>query len=628
MTDTPIDMTLTGTPINTMFSVGTAGSAAACQGSTTVMVSVSLNGSATVNGDVLLSMDAGVPAAFIGSGTVTIHSLKLNFGISGNGMFQCKIPIPGLSVGPPGAALAGLYLKLSGGFSGGFSLGPSISDLTLAASGGFINGKVLTPSASVTCQQAALTLTNFGNCFSFPVSASVAVSGTASLPWLQVGPNALNVGVGPQIAAAVGADTSAPGLYAEACGAAAWEADAMIPGFSFSAAGTLLGPYNIYSNPNTADTMGQCPLGPVAAPDMDLASGTNVVPGGSATATSITSTGQTVKATAQGVGTVSVGQYQSNPTGVPLFMSSGEYFDTSLSASNQFQQVQIEDCNLNGGQGISWWNPSLNSGGGGWQVVTTETSPSGSPPCIAVTINNSTTPNLTQLTGTVFGVSNLSEPTVTSIKPSQGSPSSFVLVTGTNLAPSTSDPNSPVFDSMWSSRFCFWACRPKVVVKFGATNAIVLFDNADKIGVLAPTGTGKVNVTVTVDGETSQISSADQFSYNQPPVPVVSSISPSSGGPFTVVNIQGSNLAPSSGSSNEGWSCMWWLCPSSVSVDFGTNAGFLLSDTADQVKVLAPRGQGTVDVTVTLNGVTTQTTPADQFTYVSRTCSWWGCTGN
>ena len=123
---------------------------------------------------------------------------------------------------------------------------------------------------------------------------------------------------------------------------------------------------------------------------------------GSGTAT--TADGALTATGSGGTGTVTVGEYASNPAGDPAFSSSGEYFDVFLSPGSTFASLNFTDCNLNGGTSIYWWDPSANGGSGGWQQVSNETAPSGSPPCITVTITDSTSPDIAQMTGTVFGV--------------------------------------------------------------------------------------------------------------------------------------------------------------------------------------------------------------------------------
>src|SRR5664280_2678729 len=130
------------------------------------------------------------------------------------------------------------------------------------------------------------------------------------------------------------------------------------------------------------------------------ASGTSSSSTGTATATNDNTT-----ASATGGGAVTVSQYSSNPVNSPSFSSAGGYFDVALSSDNAFTSVTIDNCNLNGGTSLQWWNTQGNGGSGAWQpVVPTPTYTAGPPACLSVTLNSSTSPSLSQLTGTVFAV--------------------------------------------------------------------------------------------------------------------------------------------------------------------------------------------------------------------------------
>jgi hypothetical protein len=117
-----------------------------------------------------------------------------------------------------------------------------------------------------------------------------------------------------------------------------------------------------------------------------------------------------VTATASGgVGSVQVGAYSTNPAGPPTFGSTGRYFDVRLSSPNTFTQVTVQDCDLNGGTSLEWWNPSAVGGAGAWQLVVGDPGPTysaGPPACVSVTLDSTTSPSLADLTGTVFAVSN------------------------------------------------------------------------------------------------------------------------------------------------------------------------------------------------------------------------------
>ena len=130
----------------------------------------------------------------------------------------------------------------------------------------------------------------------------------------------------------------------------------------------------------------------------------NLTDSGSGSGSATTTDGKLSATGSGGSGTVTVGEYSSNPEGVPAFDSAGKYIDVYLAPGNTFTSLTFTDCELSGGAGFEWWNPQAKSDHGGWEAVSDETSPSGTPPCITVTINESTSPTLKQLTGTVFGV--------------------------------------------------------------------------------------------------------------------------------------------------------------------------------------------------------------------------------
>ena len=128
-----------------------------------------------------------------------------------------------------------------------------------------------------------------------------------------------------------------------------------------------------------------------------------------------------------GTGTVTVGRYESDPVGVPTFYSSGQYVDVFLAPGSTFTSLSFTDCELGGGTGVYWWNPKPGSGNGEWPFVSDETEPSGTPPCITITIDEDTSPSLKQMTGTVFGVA---------LPPASASPSTLP----TSLPPASMTP--------------------------------------------------------------------------------------------------------------------------------------------------------------------------------------------
>ena len=165
-------------------------------------------------------------------------------------------------------------------------------------------------------------------------------------------------------------------------------------------------------------------------------------------------------------------------------------------------------------------------------------------------------------------------------------------------------------------------------VDFGLDNpAAFTVDSETSITATSPPGSGRVNVTVTVDcfiasQGTSVNSSADQFTYVVP-APTVAAVDPSSGPAAggTAVTITGTGFCTDASGDDV------------TAVDFGSDnpatgvrvhiAGGELS--SDWITATSPPGSGTVNVTVTTNGLncgtesegTSAVTTADQFTYVT-----------
>ncbi|MBI4771110.1 MAG: Ig-like domain repeat protein, partial [Chloroflexi bacterium] len=112
-----------------------------------------------------------------------------------------------------------------------------------------------------------------------------------------------------------------------------------------------------------------------------------------------------VTASATGNGTLSVAEYATNPAGTPTFNSSSAYIDVHVAPGNSFTTVSIVDCNLNGGTLVFWWNGTT------WALASNQSYDSGTG-CVTITVSASTSPSLTDLTGTVFGAGSLATPAV------------------------------------------------------------------------------------------------------------------------------------------------------------------------------------------------------------------------
>ncbi|MHB1554716.1 MAG: cell wall-binding repeat-containing protein [Acidimicrobiales bacterium] len=130
-------------------------------------------------------------------------------------------------------------------------------------------------------------------------------------------------------------------------------------------------------------------------------SATSTTPAGSATA----AVGGTIATAVDGEGTLTVAQYSADPVSSPAFDASGAYFDVQLSSASTFTSATITDCNLNGGDTLQWWNPAAGGGTGAWEpVAPAPTYTASSPPCVAFSLSSTSSPTISQLTGTAFAV--------------------------------------------------------------------------------------------------------------------------------------------------------------------------------------------------------------------------------
>jgi hypothetical protein len=189
-----------------------------------------------------------------------------------------------------------------------------------------------------------------------------------------------------------------------------------------------------------------------------------------------------------------------------------------------------------------------------------------------------TTPGGTSATSAMDVYQFVASPTVISVSPSMGleAGGNSVTILGTN------------FTSAYA-------------VTFGATLATsVVFNSATSLTAIVPPGTGTVDVVVTTLGGSSPTGSADQFTYLGPPVitSVLPDSGPASGGTrFTVFG--------------SGFDGLYSLYVGSVPA---TNVT-IVSPT--EVMGTTPAGTGTADVVIGAQGGVSQTTAADQFTYIA-----------
>ena len=131
---------------------------------------------------------------------------------------------------------------------------------------------------------------------------------------------------------------------------------------------------------------------PTGAGVSSQGSGTSSTADGSATATA-----SGITASGTGVGTLVVARYSANPGGTAGFANNtGAYTDVHIAPGSAFTSLMIVNCALNGGNTAYWWNGSI------WQAASNQ-SYDGVSGCATITVNASTSPSLSDLTGTPFG---------------------------------------------------------------------------------------------------------------------------------------------------------------------------------------------------------------------------------
>jgi hypothetical protein len=130
---------------------------------------------------------------------------------------------------------------------------------------------------------------------------------------------------------------------------------------------------------------------------------------GSGPASARTKDGLLTASGSGGTGTVTVGEYGSDPEGPPTFnkySASNDFFDVSVSSDSTFEKLVFTVCGLHGNSdSVSWWDTSVVQGSGHWEPVSpapaVRSLKSG---CLTTTLTGATNPAVTDLGGTVFGV--------------------------------------------------------------------------------------------------------------------------------------------------------------------------------------------------------------------------------
>jgi hypothetical protein len=128
-----------------------------------------------------------------------------------------------------------------------------------------------------------------------------------------------------------------------------------------------------------------------------------------------------VAASASGEGSVSVGQYgDTAPAGAPSFGYAGSYADVYVWPGSDFTSLTIVDCSL--ASFPAGTTPTLYWSDDGTAVpVSSQSFSVGPPACISFTITSTSSPDLAQMTGTVFfAAPTASPPTATISSPATG----------------------------------------------------------------------------------------------------------------------------------------------------------------------------------------------------------------
>jgi N-acetylneuraminic acid mutarotase len=117
---------------------------------------------------------------------------------------------------------------------------------------------------------------------------------------------------------------------------------------------------------------------------------------GSATPGSVTATGT------GGSGTLSVAFFAANPGSAPSFATTGQYFDAYMAPGSTYTQVQLLDCALGAGSRAYWYNQST----GTWTAASSQ-SYNPQTGCDTVTVTATSSPSLSQLSGTPFAIADV-----------------------------------------------------------------------------------------------------------------------------------------------------------------------------------------------------------------------------
>lgn len=172
--------------------------------------------------------------------------------------------------------------------------------------------------------------------------------------------------------------------------------------------------------------------------------------------------------TAGGSGSVVLGVYGTDPESSTPADAAGSYFDVKAATGSTFKSAVINDCGLSKGGTLEWWNAQANSGAGAWAAVvgkpgpTYKASPSA---CIKVTLTSTSTPTVTELTGTVFAVTDTVK-VAAKKKAATRAPTTTHATTAAKTTP-TSQTGGSGDGSTSSSQLAFTGFNPIPLTLFG-----------------------------------------------------------------------------------------------------------------------------------------------------------------
>ena len=148
--------------------------------------------------------------------------------------------------------------------------------------------------------------------------------------------------------------------------------------------------------------------------------------------------------------------------------------------------------------------------------------------------------------------------------------------------------------------------RRPLLLPLGSAAVVALALGTGVAAMAMPT---RLSSTSVAQGAYEQVTGAGgQPTYV--PWPRVATVTPSQATAGAVVTIDGSHLLPPDTSK-----CLWWECPSDMSVQFGAHRATILVASTTSIKVLAPSGGGSSAVTVSIDTLTSRLAPKDVFAY-------------